>query len=143
MDTSNNISSKIFSAVYALLALFSTLLMLQLIITNQAFVDFRGGILFTAAAVTFLVTFTASWIKWNDNVSYKYEGHYITNPIFLIFKAIFGSYAISVALFIVSVIIGGYIFEFRFMDAVIEKYSGAILLLSTVLFFPFVRKYMK
>ena len=143
MENSANTSSKILSGVYAILAIFSALLLLQLLITNQAFVDFRGGVLFVVAAVTFLVTSVAVWVKWNDNYPYKHEAPYKISPGTAFFKAIFGSFAITVALFILCVVLGLYVLGVKTVDDIIEKYSVFIIIGCSILLFPFVKKFMK
>ena len=143
MENSNSTSRKIFSGVYALLALFSALLMLQLLLTNQAFVDFRGSLLFVVAAFTFLITAIAVWVKWNDTFEYKYEAPYKISPLTKVVKPIYGSFAITVAICIVFIVLGLYLFDFKSFDSFIFKYGVFIVFGCTALFYPFVKRFMK
>jgi len=143
MENSNSTSRKIFSGIYALLALFSAFIMLQLLLTNQAFVDFRGGLLFVVAAFTFVITAIAVWLKWNDTFAYRYETPYKISPFTKAVKAVYGSFAITVAIFIVSFVVGLYLFDFKSFDSFIFNYGVFLVLGCTVLFYPFVKRYMK
>ena len=143
MENSNSTSRKVFSSVYALLAFFSAFLMLKLLLTNQAFVDFRGGLLFVVAAFTFVVTSISVWVKWNDTFLYKYETPYKTSPITNYLKAIFGSFAITLGLFITFIVIGLFTAGLEKVDYIIDNFGGYIVLSCTVLFFPLIKKYMK
>lgn len=143
MENSNSTSRKVFSGVYALLAFFSAFLMLQLLLANQAFVDFRGCLLFVVAAFTFVVTSISVWVKWNDTFPYKYETPYKTSPVSNYLKAVFGSFAISLGLFIAFVVIGLFTAGFEKVDYIINNFGGYIVVGCTILLFPFIKKYMK
>lgn len=140
----NNVnSSKVFSIIYALLSLFGALIMVLLIFSKQAFVDFRGSALFIAALVTFIVTSAATWLKWNDTFQYNYKTSYKPSKFTLFLKALFGAYAITISLFIVFNVVGLFLLGFETTDALTSQYGSMAMTISTITLFPFVRKFMK
>lgn len=143
MGNGTTTSSKVFSGIYMLLAAFSAILSIQSLLSGQAFADFRGVIFITVGVVTFFVTSIAAWVKWNDSFPYNYETPYKISKTTIYLKAVYGAFAISLAIFMVAIVISLYLFEFRSISGFIEKYLFSSFALSTALLFPFVRKYMK
>ena len=143
MKNSANTSSKIFSGIYALLSLFCAFIMVLLITSNQAFADFRGSVLFTVALITFIATSAATWAKWNDTFQYNYETPYKSSKFTLILKALFGAYAITIILLIVFNVGGLFILGFEVTNKITVEYSSIAMSISTLILFPFVRKFMK
>ena len=143
MKNSTNTSSIIFIGIYALLSLFCAFIMVLLITSSQAFADFRGSVLFIVALITFVATSAATWVKWNDTFQYNYETPYKLSKFTLLLKALFGAYAITIILLIVFNVAGLFILGFDATNDITVKYSSMAMSVSTIIFFPFVRKYMK
>jgi len=117
--------------------------MLLLITSNQAFTDFRGSVLFIVALITFIATSTATWVKWNDTFQYNYETPYKPSKFTLFLKALFGAYAITIILFIVFNVLGLFLLGFKTTNYITVQYSSIATAISTLILFPFVRKFMK
>ena len=139
MNNSATTSSKIFSGVYALLSLFCAFIMVVLITSNQAFADFRGSVLFTVALITFVATSAATWVTFQ----YNYETPYKPSKFTLILKALFGAYAVAIILFIVFNILGLFILGFKITDSITSQYGNIAILITTLIMFPFIKRFMK
>ena len=135
--------NKIKPILYTLLTLSFLALALQMAITDFNLVGFNKIILVSISLLMAVIMFFSSWYSWGKSfkeIPVKQSAP--KNKLFRIGKVFFASYGLALAVSIIIIVFGTWIFGFELIDSFITTYMNYTLLIITGVSAPLVNKYM-